>query len=309
MHSKPALLNISHYLYNLIWIALGAFLAAVAIELVLKPNNLIDGGVVGISMICAHLTKDRWGDVVLSALLVLLNLPFLIVAFRQIGRLFVAQMFAGVVLFAAFVYLLGVWECPKFYGDALEVIAVGGFCLGVGIGIIIRRGACLDGTEILAILIQKTMGFTVGQVILVINVVVFGLAGFAFGDWHIPVKSMMTYVIASKLMDLIIVGLQETKSVFVIAARPKEVAQALVHELGLGLTFFYGRGGFSGEQREILYLIVERLQLAELKEIIHREDPTAFVAIENLQEVINGRIRGVSFPTLLKRGKESKTHH
>src|SRR5262249_25733476 len=157
--------------------------------------------------------------------------------------------------------------------------------LGVGLGLIIREGGCLDGTEILGIIINRRTGFTVGQVVLFCNIFVFGAAGLVFKDWHPPLLSLITYIVVIRIMDSVIVGLDETKSVLIISAKSKAIADAIIHELGLGLTVMYGRGGFSGSEREILYVIVERLQLADLKDLILREDPSAFIAIENLHEV------------------------
>ena len=154
---------------------------------------------------------------------------------------------------------------------------------------IIREGGCLDGTEILGIIFNRRTGFTVGQVVLVCNIFVFGAAGLVFKDWHPPLMSLITYIVVIKIMDSVIVGLDETKSVLIISSKSKAIADAIIHELGLGLTIMYGRGGFSGDEREILYVIAERLQLAELKDLILREDPTAFIAIENLHEVANGK--------------------
>ncbi len=146
-------------------------------------------------------------------------------------------------------------------------------------------GGCLDGTEILGIIFNRKKGFTVGQTVFLCNIFVFGLAGIAFQDWHPPLLSLIAYFVVVKIMDTVIVGLDETKSVLVISSKSKEVSHAVMHKLGLGLTIMYGRGGFSGESIEILYIIIERLQLADLKELIYSIDPKAFIAIENLHEV------------------------
>ena len=141
----------------------------------------------------------------------------------------------------------------------------------------------------MGIIVNRRAGFTVGQVVLICNIFVFGAAGLIMRDWHPPLLSLIAYIVAVKIMDSVIVGLDETKSVLVISAKSKAIADAIVHELGLGLTIMYGRGGFSGDEREILYVIAERLQLAELKDLILREDSSAFIAIENLHEVANGK--------------------
>jgi uncharacterized membrane-anchored protein YitT (DUF2179 family) len=268
--------------------ALGAFLAAFAIEVFLIPNSLIDGGVVGIAMIFANLFGQKY----LPLFLVLFNLPFLYLAFRSIGKVFLMHMLFATLLFAASLIFIHQVLHLEFTGDSLEVVVIGGAVLGIGIGLIIRYGGCLDGTEILGIIVNRKTGFTVGQVVLVCNIFVFGTAGLIFQDWHPPLLSLITYIVVIKIMDAVIVGLDETKSVLIISSKSKAIADAIMHELGLGLTVMYGRGGFSGDEREILYVIAERLQLAELKELIHREDPFAFVAIENLHEVANGNQGG-----------------
>jgi len=266
------------------WIAFGAFLAALSIHVFLIPNNLIDGGIVGVSLICGRLFGDFW----ISPVLVLLNIPFLYLAYRHIRKSFVIHFLTAILFFAGFLYLMEL--APPFIGDPLEIIVIGGAILGGGFGLIIRNGGCLDGTEIMAILINRKKGFTVGQVVLFINVFIFGAYGLIFKDWHIALRSMMMYIVAFKMMDMVIVGLDEIKSVLIISSHPEKLKEVIMHEMGLGLTVMYGRGGYSGESREILFVIVERLDLAELKEIILREDPTAFMAVENLHEVVYGRV-------------------
>lgn len=273
----------TQYLINILWIALGAFLAALSIRVFLFPNHLIDGGVIGISLICARLFGGGW----LSFFLIAFNLPFIYLAYKYIRRTFVIQMMIAIILFAGF--LAALEELPAFDADPLEVIVIGGAILGAGAGIIIRNGGCTDGTEILAILVNRKKGFTVGQIILFINIFIFAAYGWIFNDWHIALRSLLTYVVAFKMIDIMIAGLDELKSVMIMSSKPDALGKIIIHELGLGLTILKGRGGFSGEDRDILMVIVERLDLAELKEIVFREDPLAFVAIENLHEVAYGR--------------------
>lgn len=270
--------------FDYFFLCLGAFLAAFAIEVFLIPNNLIDGGVVGIAMILGSIVGQKF----IPLFLLLLNLPFLYMAYRYIGKTFLWHMLFATVIFASSLILIQQVMTLEFHGETLEVVVIGGAILGIGIGMIIRYGGCLDGTEILGLIINRKTGFTVGQVVLVCNIFVFGTAGLVFQDWHPPLLSLIMYVVVIKIMDAVIVGLDETKSVIIISSNSKAIAEAIIHELGLGLTIMYGRGGFSGDAREILYVIAERLQLAELKELIFREDASAFIAIENLHEVANG---------------------
>lgn len=275
--------SIGSQLFMYFCMALGAFLAAFAIEVFLLPNSLIDGGIIGVSMILAYL----FGNNLFPFFVVFLNMPFLYLGYRSIGRAFVIHYLFALTFFSSFSYLLHGFH--HFQGDVIEIVVIGGSILGVGAGLIIRYGGCVDGTEILGIMVNRRTGFTVGQVVLVCNIFVFGACGIVYNDWHPALLSLITFMVVSKVMDAVIVGLDETKSVMIISSNSRAIAEAIIHELGLGLTVMYGRGGFSGDEREILYVISERLQLSDLKDIIYREDPSAFIAIENLHEVANGK--------------------
>ncbi len=267
-----------------VWTVIGAFLAAFAIEVFFIPNNLIDGGTVGVAMIVSTIAGKEW----LPVFLILFNLPFLYMAWKGIGRAFLIHLVVANVLFAVFLALIQKYFHHPFHGDTIEVVVFAGAILGIGLGLIIRMGGCIDGTEILGILINKRTGITVGQVVLACNVVVFAFAGIVFKNWHPALLSMITYMVVIKVMDSVIVGLDETKSVLIVSTHSKAISNAIMHELGLGLTIMYGRGGFSGIEKEIIYVICERLQLADLKGIVFKVDPGAFIAIENLHEVSSG---------------------
>lgn len=288
----PSTQQVKSYLHHTViffWIALGSAIAALSIRIFLFPNELIDGGIVGVALILSRL----YGADYLSYFLMLLNIPFIYLAYKFIRRSFVIHMLFAVLMFAVFLFLFN--ELKPFDGVDLEIIVFGGALLGIGVGLIIRYGGCLDGTEILAIIINRKKGFTVGQVVLVINIFIFAAYGWIFEDWHIALKSLMTYVVAFKMIDLVIVGLDEVKSVLIISSKPKELSEAITQELGLGLTIMHGKGGFSGDAREILFVIVERLDLSDLKELILKKDPGAFMAIENLHEVVYGKQPSISY--------------
>ena len=295
-HKATPAKSFRQHLISLFGMAIGALLAAVAIHLFLLPNSLIDGGVIGIAMILSKL----YGAGSLPLFIIVLNLPFLYLSWRYIRRSFVLHMLTAVVLFAIFLLILK-GRTPIFSADSLEAIVIGGAMLGAGAGMIIRNGGCTDGTEILAILINRRKGFTVGQVVLFINIFVFAGYGWIAQDWHVALRSLMVYIVAFKMMDIVIAGLEELKSVLIMSAHPEKLSKIITHELGLGLTFIKGRGGYSGEDRDILFIIVERLDLAQLKEIALREDPSAFIAIENLSEVAYGKTARVALHRKAKR--------
>ncbi|MDN3504788.1 MAG: YitT family protein [Rhabdochlamydiaceae bacterium] len=279
--SKPR--SLKQAIYSYFWILVGALLAAVSIQVFLYPNQLIDGGVIGISLILARI----FGDQFLSIFMIVLNLPFIYLSYKHIRKTFVIQMGIAVLFFAFFLWLFEGYK--PFLGEPLEIIVFGGALLGLGVGLIIRNGGCTDGTEILGIIINRRFGFTVGQVVLFINFFVFAAYGAIFVDWHIALKSLMTYFVAFKMIDLVIVGFDELKSVTIITQKTKQVTKAVTEEMGLGLTVMYGRGGYSGDDREILMVIVERLDLSELKELVLHVDPEAFLAIQDLHEIVTGR--------------------
>lgn len=276
--------SMTTHLFGYLWIALGSFLAAFSIKVFMTPNKLIDGGTVGVAMIFAYI----FGNNLLPVFLLLLTIPFLYMAYRYIGKVFVIHMLFALGVFAGFLVFIEQMIPWQFKGESLEVVVIGGAILGIGIGMIIRYGGCLDGTEILGIIVNRGIGITVGQVVLFCNIFIFGIAGVVFRDWHPPILSLIMYMVATKVMDAVIVGLEETKEVLIISSKSKQIAEAIINEMGLGLTIMYGRGGFSGDAREIIYVIAERLQLAELKELIYREDKAAFISIKNLHEVSNG---------------------
>jgi len=277
--------NLLPTIVDVIWMLIGAAVAAFAIEVFFIPNNLIDGGTVGLAMIIGQLIGTKW----IPLLIIIFTVPFISMAAKHIGRAFVFHMFVAVAAFASFLFLIPYIFPTPFHGNILEVVVIGGGILGVGIGIIIRVGGCLDGTEIFGLIVNKRFGFTVGQVIFLCNVFVFGTAGIVFQAWHPPLMSLITYMVVVKTLDYVLIGLEETKAVLVISPKFQEIEQAVMYKLGIGLTVMYGRGGFSGESREILYIITERLRLAELKDLIFAIDPQAFIAIESLHEVASGR--------------------
>lgn len=290
--SNSTFKSFTHHCLTYSWIALGSFLAALSIEIFLLPNQLIDGGIVGVALILARL----YGSSYLSYFFIALTIPFAYLAYKYIRRTFVLHMLFAAIFFAICIHFFE--GISSFTGDSLEIIVFGGAILGIGAGLVIRYGGCLDGTEIIAILINRKKGFTVGQVVLVLNIFIFGAYGLLFQDWHIALKSLMTYFVAYKMMDLVIVGLDELKSVLIISSKPAQLSEAIMKELGLGLTVMHGKGGFSGEAKDILFVIVERLDLSDLKELILNEDPSAFIAIENLHEVVYG-----SHPSIKKKPK------
>ena len=295
LSGKPLWSQITSYC----WIILGSFFAALSIRMFLYPHHLIDGGVVGISLILGRLTNDA----LISVYIVVVNIPFIYLAYKYIRKSFVIQMLVAVIFFA--IFMIALEGVPPYHGDVLEIIVLGGAILGVGSGLIIRHGGCLDGSEIMGIIANKKFGFTVGQVVLFFNIFVFAIYGLIFLDWHIAVKSLLTYIVAFKMIDLVIVGLEEIKSVTIISSKPVKLKEAILKDLGLGVTITHGKGGYTGEDRELLTVIVERLDLSDLKELVLFVDPKAFMSITNIYEVIYGRTKSTKKKIRSKKRKKS----
>ena len=264
-------------------IVVGAVIAAAGLEIFLIPNQIIDGGVVGVSIMMSAVT-----GMPLGVFLVGLNLPFLYIGYRQLGRSFV-------VATAVAILCLSLWSevfapVPRITEDFFLAAIFGGIIDGIGVGLIMRAGGSLDGTEIVAIILDRRTVFSVGEVVMFINLFILSAAGFLFG-WDKAMYSLVAYFVIAKMIDVVLKGLDESYAVMIVTHHNEEVAEALLHRLGRDVTILHDAGGYSGEDREILYSVVTRLELGKLKEVILEEDPEAFVTIHQIHDIVGGRVR------------------
>ncbi|CAM4132277.1 membrane protein [Bacillus manliponensis] len=277
----------AHILYRLIMIIFGAGCAAVSIELFLMPNKIIDGGIIGVSLILDYLTPTVWW-LSFSTLVVVLNLPFMYSGYKQIGKTFMLSTIFGIVCLAFIESLLhGV---DPFTTDPILATVFGGLILGVGVGIVIRHGGSLDGTEIMGILLTKKLPFSVGEFVMFVNLFIFTWAAFVFGVEQ-AMYSVMTYYIAFKTIDIVIQGLDETKAVIIVSDYYEEVSNAILHRLGRGTTKLVGKGGYTDQEKEVIYAVVTRLEVTKLKALVHEVDEKAFITIMNTQEVKGAKFK------------------
>jgi uncharacterized membrane-anchored protein YitT (DUF2179 family) len=219
---------------------------------------------------------------------VLLNLPFLWVGYKQIGKTFALTTLGSLVLMSSFVSALGRYHVLT--EDLLLAAFFGGAILGMGVGVIIRNGGSLDGTEIVAIMLTRKWPFSVGEIVMGFNVFILGGAAFVFG-WDRAMYSLLAYFVAFKTIDIAMEGLDQSKSATIITDRPDELRDAVNDRLGRGVTELEGKGGYSGAPKGVLFCVITRLELAKLKAIVLEVDPEAFVAIEDVHEVLGGRFR------------------
>ncbi|WP_245238083.1 YitT family protein [Paenibacillus etheri] len=268
---------------RMIMLSIGAAMMAVALEIFLVPNEMIDGGITGISIILSYLF-----DIPLGILLTLLNLPFLLIGYKQIGKTFALSTLYAIVLMSIGTSLLH--HVSAFTVEPMLAAVFGGIILGVGVGLVVRFGGSLDGTEIVAILVAKKLPFSVGEVVMFFNLFILSGAGFVFG-WNNAMFSLIAYYIAFKVIDITLEGLDQSKSVWIISDKFRDIGEALTERLGRGVTYLDGEGGFSGENKKVIFVVITRLEEAKLKSIVEDWDSDAFIAIGNIHDVKGGRFK------------------
>lgn len=267
--------NIYNNISRILFIMLGATLSSIALETFLIPNNIIDGGVVGISIMASYLTK-----VPLGVFTFLLNVPFFVLGYKQIGKTFTLA-----TLFAVFCLSIGVsffTPIKEVTNDIFLAAIFGGIIQGLGVGLIIRNGGSLDGTEIVAIILDKRISFSIGEIVMFFNLFILGISGFIFG-WNRAMYSLIAYFIAFKVIDIVVEGLDESKAVTIVSSEYEEISEAIMARLGRGLTLLDGKGAYKGIPTSVLYVVVSRLELAKLKSIVYDFDKDALVTISNVE--------------------------
>ncbi|WP_226086899.1 YitT family protein [Mesobacillus sp. S13] len=263
---------------QLVTITIGAIIAAFGLDLFLVPNAILDGGVIGLSIIAAELT-----NISMSIFLIVFNLPFLYIGYRRMGLKFTLRTLYGVIILSGATAYLHHFE--PVTDDLFLATIIGAVILGTGVGLVIRAGGALDGTEIIAILVSKKRTVSVGQIVMIMNLFIFILAALLVFSWETAMYSIITYFIAFKMIDVVVEGMEELKSVTIISDVPEEIAEALLKQLGRGMTYIQGQGVFSSEPKKIIYTIVSRIELSTLRSVVDDIDPNALVAIENVADV------------------------
>lgn len=268
---------------KIIMVMIGAMIMAVGLELFLVPNQIMDGGIVGISIIMSHLLS-----LPLGLFIFVLNIPFIFLGYKQLGKTFAILTAIGITTLS--LTTIGLHNLEPFTTDSLLATVFGGIVLGTGVGIVIRYGGSLDGTEILAILFDRKLPFSVGEIVMFMNVIIFSAAGFIF-SWQQAMYSIMAYYIASKMIDIVIQGLEESKSIYIISDETDEIGKAIMDRLGRGVTFLHGEGAYTGDDKKVIFTVITRIEESKLKTIVEEIDPHAFLAIGNIAEVSGGRFK------------------
>src|SRR5262249_41846746 len=270
-------------LLNVSLIVLGILSAGMGLKGFLMSSRFIDGGVTGISMLLSDVFS-----VPLSILIALINLPFIALGYHQIGRKFAIK---STLAIAGLSICLAVVEYPDVTPDKLLTAVFGGFFIGFGIGLAIRGGAVLDGTEIASLLVSKSSHlFRVGDVILILNIFIFSAAAFFLGV-ESALYSILTYVAASRTVDFLVYGLEEYHGITIVSLRSEEIRLAIVNDLNRGVTIYQGRGGLAETNQDILYCDVTRLEVPKVKSVAREKDDSAFIVIQRLADASGGMLK------------------
>lgn len=273
----------STFVISVIMLTAGAILAAFSVEEFLAPNRIFDGGIVGVSMILsAHF------PIPLGILTVILNVPFLVYAWRSFGHDFIYKAAYAMVVFSVFLHVFEPMVNATY--DSLLATVFGGVILGAGVGLVLRGGGCLDGTEIVGIAVSRKRQISVGRVVLLINIFIYVVAGVQFG-LESGMYSILMYFITSKVIDIVEVGWDQTKAVMIITEEGARVAQAIYENFGRTVTFIKGSGLVSKTEKNVLYCVVTRAEIAGIRKMLADLDIEAFTTITDVSDIIGNHVK------------------
>lgn len=274
---------LKEHLFPIIMLIIGAASAGFSIECFLIPNTILDGGVTGISMMINYIS-----GIALSILIVVINIPFFIIGFKALGKRF---LFRGLFSTGAFAMFLEVFKgVDTVTNSELLAVVFGGVLLGVGVGLVLRYGGCLDGTEIAAMLLSRKVSVSTGGIIFMINIFIYITAGLLFG-WDRALLSLLTYFITFKIIDLVEQGMEQARAAMIITEHAAELADSIYKKLGRTCTFINAEGLVSGSGKTVLYCVITRVEINELKRIINESDVSAFVTISEVSEILGNHIK------------------
>lgn len=269
------------------FISLGILAATFGLKGFLLPDGFLDGGAVGISLLINALTGMN-----LSYLIILINIPFILIGYTQVSKLFAAKTLVAIILLAVCVEFI---DFPLITHDKLLISFFGGFFLGLGIGLSIRGGSVLDGTEVLAIYTSRISALTVGDFILILNILIFSVAAYLL-NIETALYAILTYLVASKIVDFVVHGIEEYTSVIIVSHRSNLIKKAIIDKMGRGVTVLKGKSGYGKQGHretdiDVLYTVITRLELQKLKTEIAKIDEEAFVVENSVNDIKGGMIK------------------
>jgi uncharacterized membrane-anchored protein YitT (DUF2179 family) len=292
-HSRQEPFHWGTYVKDSLMVILGIILATIGLEGFIIPNGLLDGGITGISLLAAGTTP-----IDVSVYIFVLNVPFIFMGYRQVSKLFALKTFLAIITLSIVLWILHSIHFPVITNDKLLIAVFGGLFLGAGIGFAMRGGCVIDGTEVLALYLTRKASLQVGEIILLINVVIFAVAAFINGI-EVALYSVLTYLSASKTVDFLTNGIEEYTGVFIISKSSEKVRRRIIAQLGRGVTIFKGKRGLMGKKAiegglndmDIIYTVVTKLELTKVKNIVNEIDPDCFMTTQSINSVRGGMIK------------------
>lgn len=279
-------ITVVHLLKDAVLIGLGIFAAAFGLKSFLMPSHFIDGGATGLALLLSAVS-----GVSLSILIVIINIPFVILGYKVLGKQFAIKVAIAIPILSL---ILAFVTFPEVTHDKLLVAVFGGFFVGAGIGLSVRGGAVLDGTEVLAIYLSKKLSTTIGDIIIVINIILFSAAAY-FLSIETALYSMITYLSASRTLDFVVEGIEEYTGVTVISSHSEEIRHMIINGLGRGVTVYKGKRGYGkhGHTNEIdiIYTVITRLEVSKLNIEIEKIDPDSFVIMNSIRDTKGGMVK------------------
>lgn len=274
---------------NFVMLTIAGIVNAIGITMFLAPVKLYDSGISGTSMLLSQITPDY---ITLSMLLLVLNIPLFAIGFKRQGAVFTVYS-----VYAVAVYSLAAWlitdvlpvdvnfASPLAGQDLLLCALFGGVISGIGSGTAIRAGGAMDGIEVMAVIFAKKIGITVGTFVMIYNVVLYIISGIVLNNWILPLYSIVTYFAGLKTIDFIVEGIDRAKAAMIITGKPDEICASLSEEFGTGMTTLPGKGGYLGEEKTVIYFVLNRFQIGKLNSIVHSIDPAAYITITDVADV------------------------
>lgn len=276
---------------NVIILTIAGIINAVGVTMFLAPVNLYDSGISGTSILLSQLTG---GKVSLSVFLLILNIPLFIYGTKKQGVPFTARAVYCVVIYSLTAWLItDVFPVdvsivsPLAGSDLLLCSLFGGMISGIGSGLAVRHGGAMDGIEVMAVIFAKRLGITVGTFVMIYNVILYVICGCAISSWILPLYSVVSYGAALKTVDFIVEGIDRSKAAMVITAKPQEVGSALSEQFGCGITVINAKGFYSGSEKTVLYIVLNRFQIPGVKKTVHNTDPSAFITVTDVADVFH----------------------
>jgi len=290
MKQRSPLLSCVHsHWRNFLALTFAGMINAFGVTIFLYPVNLYDSGISGTSMLLAQVTPESF---TLSLFLVILNIPLFLFGLKKQGGVFTVYS-----IYAVLIYSVSSWlitdvlpidvsiASPLAGTDLLLCALFGGLISGAGSGLTIRFGGAIDGIEVMSVIFAKRLGLTVGSFVMIYNVVLYVICGLVLNSWILPLYSIVTYMAALKTIDFVVEGFDRSKAAIIITVCPDEICSALTQKFDCGITRIEARGGFSNAEKTMLYFVVNRFQIARMKDVVHELDPTAYITISEVADV------------------------